>query len=208
VSRRSVPSGDALPALVTIRLLTRLLVLPNANNGTKDLEILVLRHQLRVLRRKTGRPGSPRSTGSCSPPQAACFPQTAGHRSSSRRRRCCAGIARSCDPGGPTGRATGRADRRSTRRSLASSCGWPERNSRWGCVRIAGELRKLGIRVGATTIRTLLRRHGLGPAPTRSGPTWMEFLRAQAQGIVACDLLHGGDDPAQDAVCAVLHPPQ
>jgi putative transposase len=60
-------------------------------------------------------------------------------------------------------------------------------NSRWGCVRIAGELRKLGIRVGATTIRTLLRRQGLGPAPRRSGPTWMEFLRAQAAGIVACD---------------------
>jgi len=41
---------------LTIRLLTRLLVLPNADDGTKDLEILVLRHQLRVLRRKTGRP--------------------------------------------------------------------------------------------------------------------------------------------------------
>jgi putative transposase len=40
---------------LTVRLLTRLLVLPNADDGTKDLEILVLRHQLRVLRRKTGR---------------------------------------------------------------------------------------------------------------------------------------------------------
>jgi hypothetical protein len=60
-------------------------------------------------------------------------------------------------------------------------------NSRWGCVRIAGEVRKLGIRVGATTIRTLLRRHGLGPAPRRSGPTWTQFLKAQAEGIVACD---------------------
>ena len=61
-------------------------------------------------------------------------------------------------------------------------------NARWGCVRICGELRKLGIRVGATTIRTLLRRHGLGPAPRRSGPTWAQFLRAQAEGVVACDL--------------------
>ena len=60
-------------------------------------------------------------------------------------------------------------------------------NPRWGCVRIAGELRKLGIRVGATTIRTLLRRHGFGPAPRRSGPTWTQFLRAQAEVIVACD---------------------
>jgi putative transposase len=58
-------------------------------------------------------------------------------------------------------------------------------NPRWGCVRIQGELRKLGIRLGATTIRTLLRRSGLGPAPRRVGPTWSEFLRAQAKGIIA-----------------------
>ena len=60
-------------------------------------------------------------------------------------------------------------------------------NSRWGAVRIQGELRKLGIRVGATTIRMLLRRSGLDPAPRRTGPAWSEFLRAQAKGIVACD---------------------
>jgi putative transposase len=60
-------------------------------------------------------------------------------------------------------------------------------NPRWGCVRIEGELRKLGIRVGATTIRTLLRTARLGPAQRRSGPTWTEFLRDQAQGIIACD---------------------
>ena len=60
-------------------------------------------------------------------------------------------------------------------------------NSRWGCVRIQGELRKLGIRVGASTVRTLLRQHGLGPAPRRNGPSWAEFLRAQADGLLACD---------------------
>jgi hypothetical protein len=49
-------------------------------------------------------------------------------------------------------------------------------------VRIRGELAKLGIRVSATAIRTLLRRSGLGPAPRRSGPTWREFLSAQAEG--------------------------
>jgi putative transposase len=58
-------------------------------------------------------------------------------------------------------------------------------NPRWGCVRIRGELAKLGIRVSATAIRTLPRRSGLGPAPRRSGPTWREFLAVQAEGILA-----------------------
>jgi transposase InsO family protein len=60
-------------------------------------------------------------------------------------------------------------------------------NPRWGCIRIRGELAKLGIRVSATKIRTLLRANGLGPAPRRDGPTWREFLRSQAEGILALD---------------------
>jgi putative transposase len=60
-------------------------------------------------------------------------------------------------------------------------------NPRWGCIRIRGELAKLGIRVSATKIRTLLRANGLGPAPRKSGPTWSEFLRSQAHAILALD---------------------
>jgi putative transposase len=60
-------------------------------------------------------------------------------------------------------------------------------NPRWGCLRIRGELGKLGITVSATTVRTLLRANGLGPAPRRGGPTWSQFLRSQARGILAFD---------------------
>jgi len=60
-------------------------------------------------------------------------------------------------------------------------------NPRWGYLRIQGELKKLGVVVSATAICSLLRRHGLPPAPRRDGPCWKEFLAQQAAGIVACD---------------------
>jgi putative transposase len=60
-------------------------------------------------------------------------------------------------------------------------------NPRWGYQRIRGELLKLGHDVSAMTIRNILRRNGLGPAPRHSGPTWTEFLRTQADSILASD---------------------
>jgi transposase InsO family protein len=60
-------------------------------------------------------------------------------------------------------------------------------NPRWGYLRIVGECRKLGLRVSATSVRRILRRHGLGPAPRRGGPTWTAFLRGQAGGMLGCD---------------------
>jgi hypothetical protein len=62
-------------------------------------------------------------------------------------------------------------------------------NPRWGCVRIVGECRKLGVTVSATSVRSILRSHRLGPAPRRGGPSWVAFLRAQAAGTIACDFL-------------------
>jgi len=61
-------------------------------------------------------------------------------------------------------------------------------NPRWGCIRIRGELAKLRIRVSATKIRTLLRANGIGPAPGRDGLTWNQFLRSRASGILALDV--------------------
>jgi transposase InsO family protein len=60
-------------------------------------------------------------------------------------------------------------------------------NPRWGYLRIVGELKKLGVIVSKTSVAAVLRRHRLPPAPRRSGPTWGEFLRAQAKGILATD---------------------
>ncbi len=60
-------------------------------------------------------------------------------------------------------------------------------NPRWGYQRIAGELRGLGFRGLATTVRKLLRQAGLGPAGERTGPSWREFLRAQAHSMLAVD---------------------
>jgi transposase InsO family protein len=60
-------------------------------------------------------------------------------------------------------------------------------NPRWGYFRIVGECAKLGVAISPTSVRNILRRHHLGPAPRRHGPTWVEFLRSQASGILACD---------------------
>ena len=60
-------------------------------------------------------------------------------------------------------------------------------NPRWGCRRIQGELIRLGYPVGSTTVWEILTAAGIDPAPRRGGPTWREFLTAQAESIIACD---------------------
>jgi hypothetical protein len=61
-------------------------------------------------------------------------------------------------------------------------------NPNWGYIRIQGELLKLGISVSATTVANVLRSSGLRPAPRRIGPSWSEFLRAQAHSLLAASL--------------------
>jgi putative transposase len=63
-------------------------------------------------------------------------------------------------------------------------------NPTWGYRRIHGELAGLGYRIGASTVWKILHRAGIEPSPRRAGPSWSEFLRAQAHAILACDLFH------------------
>jgi putative transposase len=60
-------------------------------------------------------------------------------------------------------------------------------NPRWGYQRIHGELLRLGLRVSVSSTRRILRAHGIDPAPRRASASWRSFLRQQAAGIVACD---------------------
>jgi putative transposase len=65
-----------------------------------------------------------------------------------------------------------------------------DENPSWGYVRIQGEVRKLGHRVSRATIGRLLRIRRIPPTPQRSHAMWQQFLRTQADTILACDFLH------------------
>ena len=61
-------------------------------------------------------------------------------------------------------------------------------NPEWGYRRIHGELAGLGVQVAASTAWKILKNAGIDPAPRRTGQTWSQFLRSQAEAILACDL--------------------
>jgi putative transposase len=63
-------------------------------------------------------------------------------------------------------------------------------NPGWGYRRIAGELAHRGRSIAPSTVWAILKKAGIDPVPRRSGPTWGEFLRVQADGILACDFFH------------------
>jgi hypothetical protein len=175
-------------AYLTVCRSIQLLVLLARGDAAKDLDILVLRHQLAVLRRQTPSPRfEPADRAllaaiSRALPRArwSCFfvnPETVLRW----HRRLVAGAW--TYPHRGTGRPPLDQELEQLIVRLARE------NPRWGYQRIQAELLQLGMRVLATAIRTTLRRHGLDPAPRRMATTWLAFLRQQAAGMRATSLL-------------------
>ena len=173
-------------AYLTLCRSVQLLTLLARGDAAKDLEILVLRHQLAVLRRQIPPPRlEPADRAMLAAvsrvlPRArwSCFlvkPETLLRW----HRRLVAGAW--TYPHRQTGRPPLDQEVQQLIVRLARE------NPRWGYQRIKGELQRLGVRVSATAIRTTLRRHGLDPASRRTATTWRAFLRRQAAGIIACD---------------------
>jgi putative transposase len=185
------PTAENLHMLSKLAYLTlcrsiQLLALLACSDPAKDLELMVLRHQLSVLRRQVPRPRLepadrallaaisqvlPRSRWSC----FLVKPETLLRW----HRRMVAGSW--TFPRRGHGRPSLDDDFQQLIVRLAHE------NPRWGYQRIQGELLRLGVQVSATAIRTTLRRHRLDPAPRRASTTWRAFLRQQAAGILACD---------------------
>jgi len=175
----------------------------------KTAEILILRHQLAVLQRR--QPRRPTVTWADRALLAALLsvipnarrhglrllvtPDTIlrWHRDIVRRRWA----ARSMR--GKTGRPTTRRNIRALVLRLARE------NPEWGYRRIHGELAGLGVKVAASTVWEILKKAGVGPAPRRTGPPWSQFLRSQAEAILAYDFF-GADllDGTQAYVLAVI----
>ena len=167
-------------------LLLRILLVRRRSEAGLQSEVLLLRHQLRVLRRHGRRPRWQPGDGLLLAAlsrrlrrPALVSPETIlrWHRELVRRKWAA---------------CKGRPRRRRGRPPLASECRQlilrlARENPGWGYRRIKGELRKLGHEVAATSIRSILRRHRVPPAPRRAGLSWRRFLRAQAGSVLACD---------------------
>ncbi len=172
-------------AYLTVRALLGLLVCSRRGPDIKDIELMILR-QLDVVRRQVSRPA-------IRPADRAFFAAAACHLPRSSRslrlvtprtllRWHQALVRRKWrQEGGRPGRPQLSAEIQQLVLRLARE------NPRWGHRRICGEMAKLGLQVSPTSIRRLLARAHLHPAPRRAGPSWREFLHQQAASIVACD---------------------
>jgi putative transposase len=151
----------------------------------KELEIVVLRHGLAVLRRQIFRPRLDERDRVFLAAASQLLGRTSRsfivrpdtllgwHRQLVRRRWTYAG------------RRPGRPAVAEEIRELALRLA--RENPRWGYQRIVGELAGVGVRVSATTVAKILRRAGVSPAGARAQLSWRDFLRAHADSIIACD---------------------
>ncbi len=168
------------------RHLLGLAVLRCRSDAANEVEILVLRHELAVLRRQMARPSCRPADRMVITALARMLPRdrwgSVFVRPETIRRWHRSLLARQWTyPHRPPGRPATSAAVRALILRLARE------NPGWGYRRIQGELAGLGIRIAASTVWSILRQAGIDPASHRSSETWPEFLRAQASGIVACD---------------------
>ena len=176
--------------LLVCRLLS-LAVLVFRGDRARDTELLVLRHENAVLRRHVDRVRYEPADRVWLAALARLIPRThwsdvfpvtpetllAWHRKLAAKKY---DTSRQRAPGRPP-----------TVRSIARLVvRLAKENPRWGYRRIHGELTKLGVTVAQSTVWDILRTAGIDPAPRRSGPTWRQFLHAQAAGILAVDFFH------------------
>src|SRR6266508_3404906 len=159
-----------------VQRLLQLAALRFRSDEFKELEIVVLRHELAVLRRQLAQPEPPDRVSLAAAsrllPRARwrSFVVTPTTLLRWHRRL----VARRWTYPRRVGRPPVGGEIRELVLRLARE------NPRWGYQRIVGELRGLGLTVSASMVRNLLRQAGLGPAGERAGLSWREFLRAQA----------------------------
>ncbi len=179
--------GLSLVYVIVCRLF-ELVVLLGRRERSKELEILVLRHELLILRRQAERP----RFEPCDRLLLAALSRMLPRRSwqafvvrpetlSRWHRRLVA--AHWTYPHRRPGRPSIDGEVRELVVRLARE------NTGWGYVRIVGELRKLGIDVSATLVRNILKAAGVPPAPERNRLEWRSFLRQHAATTLACDFL-------------------